>query len=218
MKKEFALHLRLSRGVMVLGVLAACLLLGTTVTVVLAQSDGIINGCYVTSGKNKGMLRVLTGTSTTCKATETALTWNQQGPAGEPGPPGPPGRQGEQGVQGRQGEPGPPGDRGPEGTAVAYASMDWRNVISSHAKNLTSSQVSRISQGRYCFHGLGFTPKSVVVTVTNISHNLDASATVAGLTSAIPNDRPANTQAYVQLINQETEFLADGSYFVWFED
>lgn len=51
-------------------------------------NDGVINGCYKTSG---GTLRVIDGSVTSCRSNETALKWNVQGA---------------QGPQGAQGEPG----------------------------------------------------------------------------------------------------------------
>lgn len=46
MKNEVTLHLRLSRGVLAMITLAACLVLGTVVTAsVFAQADQTINGC-----------------------------------------------------------------------------------------------------------------------------------------------------------------------------
>jgi hypothetical protein len=61
------------------------------------DGQGAFYGCYV---KSTGVLRVIDPASTTtarnrCKATETAITWNQKGPQGLPGPAGP------------QGPPGP---------------------------------------------------------------------------------------------------------------
>jgi hypothetical protein len=51
---------------------------------------GVINACYDKSGN----LRVIDPSSSSCKNNETALDWNQTGPAGPPGPPGPPGSNG----------------------------------------------------------------------------------------------------------------------------
>lgn len=51
--------------------------------------DGVIHGCYGVAGA----LRVVPA-GTQCLATETALPWNQTGPAGPAGPQGPQGPQG----------------------------------------------------------------------------------------------------------------------------
>ena len=75
---------------------------GTAVAIaaIPSTSDGVIHGCYVTTGTPTGQLRVLDADATpaqTCAAGEATLTWNQQGPTGPAGP---------------QGDPGPPGDSG----------------------------------------------------------------------------------------------------------
>ena len=43
-------------------------------TVSAADTSQKINGCYVKSGKNIGKFRILPGTSTTCKSTETPIS------------------------------------------------------------------------------------------------------------------------------------------------
>lgn len=86
MKNEVTLHPRLSRGMVALVSLAACLVLGAVVTAaVFAQSDKTINGC---KNKKSGALRIISS-SGSCKSTETAISWNKTGP------PGPQGEQGE---------------------------------------------------------------------------------------------------------------------------
>ena len=60
------------------------------------------------AGKNKGTLRVLTGTSK-CRKGETPVSWSQTGPAGAPGTPGAAGPRGDTGPAGPQGPAGPPG-------------------------------------------------------------------------------------------------------------
>jgi hypothetical protein len=59
-------------------------------------NGGVIYGCYAKSG---GALRVIDRSVTNCKASETSLDWNVQGPAGAAGPPGP---QGVPGMSGRE--------------------------------------------------------------------------------------------------------------------
>jgi type VI secretion system secreted protein Hcp len=75
---------------------------GTAVAIaaIPSSSDGIIHACRVTTGATPGQLRVIdveTTPAQACVAGETALSWNETGPAGPPGP---------------QGDPGPPGDSG----------------------------------------------------------------------------------------------------------
>jgi type VI secretion system secreted protein Hcp len=84
--------------------LPAALILGAGTAVAIAAipgSNGVITACRVTTaGANQGALRAIdveTTPAQTCGASETTLTFHQQGP---PGPAGP------------QGDPGPPGDSG----------------------------------------------------------------------------------------------------------
>lgn len=73
-------------------------------------ADGVIRGCYSNGSLlvAKGALRVVNASSE-CKAGETAMSWNQTGPAG------PQGAQGATGPQGVTGSPGPQGGAGPQG-------------------------------------------------------------------------------------------------------
>lgn len=76
---------------------------------------GVISGCFAKRG---GSLRVIDASSGSCKASETALTWNQtglQGPKGDTGPQGAKGDPGQQGPQGPKGDVGPTGLTGPQG-------------------------------------------------------------------------------------------------------
>ncbi len=86
-----------------------------------AHAGTVIHACV---NKQTGALRIVPA-GTTCKVTESAVTWNTtgpqgpvgpagpQGPAGPAGPKGPAGPQGQQGAQGQQ---GPQGPQGPPGT------------------------------------------------------------------------------------------------------
>jgi Collagen triple helix repeat (20 copies) len=94
-------------------------------TVAFAQipdSNGVIHGCYTTSG---GSLRVV-NSSSQCLGTETPLDWAQQGPTGPAGaqgpqgavgPEGPAGPAGADGADGEDGAVGPQGPAGPMGPA-----------------------------------------------------------------------------------------------------
>ncbi len=102
--------------------------------------NGVINGCYQTAS---GKLRVI-DSAATCRADETALNWNQMG---------------------TQGPAGPQGPAGAPGTALGFAHvLSNGTVVAADSKNVTTSNISRTQQGSYCFNGLTFTPKSVVVT------------------------------------------------------
>jgi hypothetical protein len=48
-------------------------------------SSGIIHGCYTTTGTNGSHTLVLQNAGTACPAGDTAIKWNEKGPAGPPG-------------------------------------------------------------------------------------------------------------------------------------
>ena len=79
----------------------------------IPDGRGVIHGCYQ---KNEGQLRVIdTGRGERCRPSETALSWNQQGPHGAAGPQGPKGDTGPQGPKGDTGATGPQGPQGGTG-------------------------------------------------------------------------------------------------------
>jgi type VI secretion system secreted protein Hcp len=70
---------------------AAALVAGGAVALgAIPSSDGTIHACYATGGSPTGALRIV-DENAQCASGETAITWNQQGPAGPQGDPGPPG-------------------------------------------------------------------------------------------------------------------------------
>jgi hypothetical protein len=73
--------------------------------------DGTITACY---NKSVGVLSVIDTSVTRCRATQTELRWNQQGPQGSAGPTGP---KGDAGATGPAGPTGPKGDTGATGPA-----------------------------------------------------------------------------------------------------
>src|SRR5215216_2951876 len=93
---------------LVVGLMVAALLVAAAGFV--AAQDTVINGCY---DKKTGVLRYLQSGS--CRPTETAISWNQQGLKGDTGPQGPQGAQGPQGEDGVQGPAGPKGEDGATG-------------------------------------------------------------------------------------------------------
>ncbi len=74
--------------------------------------NGVITGCYSKAG---GTLRVIDPSLTSCKSSETTLTWNVQGPPGATGATGATGPAGPEGPAGPAGATGPAGPAGPEG-------------------------------------------------------------------------------------------------------
>jgi hypothetical protein len=80
---------------LVLSALALTVALGGVAYSAIPDPMGVIHGCYMNAGRT---LRVIDSTES-CPTNETALNWNQQGPAGPAGPTG---------AQGPEGPPGQP--------------------------------------------------------------------------------------------------------------
>jgi Collagen triple helix repeat (20 copies) len=87
--------------------------LAMIVQAAIPDPNGLIHACY----RPNGNLRLVDKTS--CTGNETAISWNQTGPAGPQGAAGPQGLGGPQGETGPQGVPGPQGPPGPQGAAGA---------------------------------------------------------------------------------------------------
>lgn len=85
---------------------ATILLLGGVSGAYAVTADGTINACQ---DKSTGNLRVIDPAKTSCKNSETPISWNQAGPQGIQG------IQGIQGVPGEDGAPGAPGAQGAQG-------------------------------------------------------------------------------------------------------
>ena len=77
-----------------------------------AQADETLYACFPNDG---GRVRIV-GSTSDCRNTETAISWNVRGPQGEQGPEGPEGPQGDIGPIGPIGPRGPAGDPGPVDT------------------------------------------------------------------------------------------------------
>lgn len=82
----------------------------------------VVHACY---SRPTGLVRIV-DPGTPCRIGETAISWNQAGPAGSPGvagpsgpsgPPGAAGQPGSPGASGAPGSPGPAGSPGPSGAA-----------------------------------------------------------------------------------------------------
>ena len=107
------------RAVILAGSLVA---VGSVVSASAPDDAGVIHGCINNATR---LVRIIdpamSGRLGECITTpgllrETAVTWNQTGPAGDPGPQGPSGRPGPQGEPGPQGDAGPPGPPGRPGS------------------------------------------------------------------------------------------------------
>ena len=79
---------------------------------VIPTAGGTINACQ---DKSTGNLRVIDPTKSSCKNSETPISWNQTGPQGAPGLQGVPGEDGAPGAPGEDGAPGAPGEDGQNG-------------------------------------------------------------------------------------------------------
>lgn len=85
-------------------------------------------------------------------------------PAGAPGAVGPQGAVGGKGDTGDPGTKGDRGDIGEAGTARAFAFVGSGGAVDeTRSKGVSDANVSATSNV-YCFKGLGFTPKNIMVT------------------------------------------------------
>jgi hypothetical protein len=130
-----------------------------------------------------------------CKKGETKLSWSSEGPAGKNGTNG---INGTNGANGTNGTNGHEGKEGPAGSALAYAHVNADGTVDpTRSKNVTSANVFAFGNGAYCFHGLSFTPKSVVASLTNF--------TLGFITVGVPPDIggvcESNVQARVETWN-----------------
>jgi hypothetical protein len=74
------------------------------------------------------------------------------------------GHKGSKGSKGAQGPAGAAGAAGAPGSALAYAHVNTDGTVD-RAKNVATSNVTKLSNGFYCFSGLQFTPTNAVATV-----------------------------------------------------
>ena len=110
---------------------------------------GVIHGCYA---KSSGALRVIDSAVGSCKATESQLSWNQQGLEGPGGP------------------------AGPQGSAVAYAHVLQDGTIDfARSKNVSipDAALPAAAQGFYCLRAS--VPVSNVMATPEYNATDDAS-------------------------------------------
>lgn len=167
-----------------IGAVVTVLAAGGAVAASIPGPDGIIHGCYNSSSGN---LRVIEGTES-CRSSELALNWSQngrpgpqgpqgiQGPAGPAGPagaPGPngadgaPGLSGPAGADGADGQPGPAGPAGPPGPATpSQGIIAMSSTLVDMTANLTPYTIVTIGlpQGRWAlFANTSLRMSSVIV-------------------------------------------------------
>jgi hypothetical protein len=91
---------------------------GTTAGAAIAgpvDGSGVIHGCWTNTAINGTHVIVLQDAGTNCPKGTTAISWNQQGPAGPAGATGPAGPAGATGPAGPRGDTGAQGPAGPAG-------------------------------------------------------------------------------------------------------
>src|ERR1700733_179241 len=95
-----------------------------------------------------GAVRIVSS-STTCKATEHKIQWNQVGPRGPQGNQGNRGPQGPQGPQGAQGPQGPQGQQGPSGISVGYSARGAGTLLTAPFPGILVAQTPAVNAGTY---------------------------------------------------------------------
>src|ERR1039457_4920751 len=76
------------------------------------DSSGVIHGCWRNAALNGSHVFALQNAGTSCPKGTTAISWNEQGPAGPAGAKGPAGPAGATGPAGSPGAAGPSGPAG----------------------------------------------------------------------------------------------------------
>lgn len=113
-----------SRAIKVAVPTAAALIAGGAVALgAIPSSDGTIRACYATGGTPTGALRIV-DEGVQCATGETAISWNQRGPAGPAGPAGPTGPTGDTGSSGSGATGSTGSDTGSLGSQAGGPSAD----------------------------------------------------------------------------------------------
>lgn len=136
------------------------------------------------------------------------------GPQGDPGTDGAVGPQGPQGDPGSAGADGATGAAGADGTALAFAHVNEDGTVDeANSKGIVDANVVESTlAGMYCFTGLSFTPRNLVVTLTSGS----AISAKGNLASIEPSGLcPAETSAWVQAVTAVGSVTRNG-FFVAF--
>src|ERR1700733_2494446 len=112
-----------------------------TITVGPVDSSGVIHGCYTSQALNGSHVFVLQDAGTNCPKGTTAISWNQEGPAGPAGATGPAGNTGPAGPQGPAGQTGATGPAGPQGSTgpAGPAGADGNTVLNGNGPPTGSS-------------------------------------------------------------------------------
>jgi hypothetical protein len=167
----------------------------------IPDSGGVIHGCYSPNGANApngAQLNIINSDSASCSKGQKEITWNQTGPQGE------------------------------AGEAVAFAGVGLSGAVNpATSKNVVSANVTHPADGLYCFGGLGFQPKSVVVTAIS---GIDASGgpinidTIATVSVTFPPETFPLGCAETDTVRVRTVAasspgtLTNRPFMIWFED
>lgn len=124
-----------------------------------------------------------------------------KGKTGPPGPRGKPGINGTNGVNGANGK---------DGTALAYAHVQFDGTVL-NSFNIPASGVTSTGAGVFCIRGLSFTPNNVVATADLAS---DSVGDVAIAELGAGSGCPAQTQITVKTSHAGATTTSDISFFV----
>lgn len=117
--------------------IAVCVAVGGVAVASIGSSGAVVHACYQKQG---GDLRVIDtaklGYAGKCRSTETALSWNEQGPRGLPGAAG----------------------------TLGWAHVLADGTVDS-GHNVTTANVTHPFPTGYCFIGLGFVPHAAVASL-----------------------------------------------------
>ena len=97
------------------------------------------------------------------------------------------------------------------------------HVAAANSKGVVEANVSNPDSGLYCFEGLAFNPKIVIVTLDTVQDTIPSEDFIdpdsASATTAPSGACPGSDQASVQLTNalNEVNLTIDGNFFVAFE-
>ena len=97
------------------------------------------------------------------------------------------------------------------------------HVAAANSKGVVEANVSNPDSGLYCFEGLAFNPKIVIVTLDTVQDTIPSEDFIdpdsASATTAPSGACPGSDQASVQLTNalNESNLTIDGNFFVAFE-
>jgi hypothetical protein len=120
------------------------------------------------------------------------------------------GNRGLKGATGATGATGAAGAAGAPGSALAFAHVDATGTVdAANSKNVATANLIQKFTGGYCFGGLSFTPKNVVVTPESPGGNFDPEVGIG----AGPSSCPAATQVRV-FFRDSGGTLTDKTFFM----